>query len=178
MGLCPSSSSTSFLFELVICRAVSQTFFLIPHCLWSVFAHFKIHFPQGATSLADGSTCALWWVCWRHLCLAWGNPILFHRGHPCSHRLPTPGHLHPVQYPCHFPPYDLPLGLEVVQLYFVLRWENWKVLVPAVDITLRNSLCQVPSATGNLVVFAERWFLWMKSCRKRWASQWQCREGA
>jgi len=54
----PSPSSLTLVFR--------GCFFLSPHC-WAAFCPFKVCFSRGATSLAAGLSCALWWVCWSSL---------------------------------------------------------------------------------------------------------------
>lgn len=70
--------------------SVSYSYLLIPPLTVCQFCHFLRCFPRGATILAEGLSCALWWVFWN-----WLEWVVFnmrqplaspHRSHQCSIR--------------------------------------------------------------------------------------------
>lgn len=63
-----------------------------------------------------------------------------------------------------------------VAVLFLLPKENWNTLIIVLLCSwyyLWHSLSRVPSAV-DILVFAEKWFLWMKLQRTWWAFQYQC----
>lgn len=107
-GICSNAQSTSsptFFSHLSVCRDISLAFFPhFSHCCMVFLTLSDIHFLRGITILAEGFSCALWWVHWSHL-----EPAMSIMGHPwplltedmsADPPLPAPGHLHSMQTFC------------------------------------------------------------------------------